>query len=545
MNLLESAWLPVRRQSGRRELITPWQLTEGHECDPIIAFASPRADFDGALMQFLIGLAQTAAAPADQDAWIESYENPPDSATLRQRMGAYADAFELFGDGPRFLQDLTLAEGEEKEAGALFIEAPGGNTLKNNLDHFIKRGGLNALCPGCAASALFCLQTNAPSGGVGHRTSLRGGGPLTTLVVADPRAEEVGLVATLWRNVWLNVLEQDVLLRQSGNPERRTPAHIFPWLAPTRTSEARTGHATTPDDAHPLQMYWGMPRRIRLMDEALEGICDVCGATTQAQVRHYLTRNYGMNYEGPWRHPLSPHTVDKRGQPLPVHPQPGGLPYRHWLGLVQAADTKPLRREPAQVVQTFWQQRVREVPGQFRVWAFGYDMDNMKARCWYESTIPLYRLSPELLPEFEDNIGKLVFAAGEVANNLQNAIKKAWFRRPQDAKGDTSFVKAAFWEATEAAFYAALAELQRCLPDREASLAARKRWLQGLARKAEALFDQWALSGPIEDSDPRRISRARHDLNAFNRSAPLLTALGLPTPKHRKGAAAALQGETV
>jgi CRISPR system Cascade subunit CasA len=543
VNLIHDPWIPIRRRSGGRELIAPWQLSEHHDDDPVLAVNSPRADFDGALMQFLIGLLQTALPPEDFDAWIDGYESPPAPEALREAMARHADAFELFGDGPRFMQDNELSDGEPKEIAALLVEAPGGNTLKNNLDHFIKRGGTEALCPACAAAALYCLQTNAPSGGVGHRTSLRGGGPLTTLVVADPRADETGFVASLWRNVWLNVLELDTLQRQSGNPARNRPADIFPWLAATRTSEAKTGRPTTPEDVHPLQMYWGTPRRIRLLPaRQTAGVCDICGSRSEHLHSSYLTKNYGVNYEGPWRHPLSPHLVDKDGVPLPAHPQPGGLPYRHWLGIVQGADSKPLEREPARVVRTFWEQRAKEIKGQYRVWAFGYDMDNMKARCWYESTIPLYQLSPELRPAFEDNIGKLIFAAAEVANNLRNALKKAWFRRPQEKNGDTSFATAAFWQRTEGGFYATLAELQTQLPDDTAAMRIRERWLRDIGGEALQLFDQWALSGPIEDSDPRRITRARRELQAFNRSGSLLGGLGLPTPKQKRAAAAA-QGE--
>ncbi len=543
MNLIHDPWIPIHRRSGARTLIAPWQLTDGHDCDPVLAISSPRADFDGALVQFLIGLLQTALPPEDYDAWIDCYEAPPAPDVLRNAMERYAHAFELFGDGPRFMQDRDLTEGEPKEIAALLIEAPGGNTLKNNLDHFIKRGGVEAVCPACAAAALFCLQTNAPGGGVGHRTSLRGGGPLTTLVVAGPRGIEAGFEATLWRNVWLNVLERDAMERQAGNPDRREPADVFPWLAATRTSEAKTGRVTTPEDVHPLQMYWGMPRRIRFLPaQPAPGYCGVCGSDGAESVTGYLTRNYGVNYEGAWRHPLSPHLVDKSGMPLPAHPQPGGLPYRHWLGMVQKADAKPLSREPARVVQVFREQRARDVGGQFRVWAFGYDMDNMKARCWYESTMPLYQVAPETRQLFEDNVAKLIFAAAEVANNLRNCLKKAWFRRPQDKSGDMSFVTAAFWQETEPPFYAALGELIAALPDAAAAMAIREAWLGRLREEALRLFDRWALSGPFADSDPRRIVHARRDLDAYNRSKTILTGLGLPTAKQKKAMAEA-QGE--
>jgi CRISPR system Cascade subunit CasA len=60
MNLISERWIPVRHADGSHERIAPWQLTDGVGGDnPIVAVASPRPDFDGALTQFLIGLLQT------------------------------------------------------------------------------------------------------------------------------------------------------------------------------------------------------------------------------------------------------------------------------------------------------------------------------------------------------------------------------------------------------------------------------------------------------------------------------------------------------
>src|SRR5207253_10674156 len=115
-------------------------------------------------------------------------------------------------------------------------------------------------------------------------------------------------------------------------------SHHFPWLASTRTSEkdSRT-EKTIPLDAHPDQRFWAIPRRIWLLHEnaTLSEPCDICGEAETKLYRQYLTKNYGVNYDGPWLHPLSPYSIDKDNQPIPVHPQPGGIGYRHWLGLVE------------------------------------------------------------------------------------------------------------------------------------------------------------------------------------------------------------------
>jgi CRISPR system Cascade subunit CasA len=143
------------------------------------------------------------------------------------------------------------------------------------------------------------LQINAPSGGAGHRTSLRGGGPLTTLIVSDNDQQKI-----LWQMLWLNVMPSF-----SENSEKNELSDIFPWLARTRTSDdKKEGIDTTPRDTSPLQMYWCMPRRIQLnFEKGGQGECHVCHRENISLLTDYITQNYGINYKGGWKHPLSPH----------------------------------------------------------------------------------------------------------------------------------------------------------------------------------------------------------------------------------------------
>jgi CRISPR system Cascade subunit CasA len=525
-------WIPVRRKHGGRELIAPWLLTDRHDSDPIVALDAPRADFKGALAQFLIGLLQTAAAP-DEDKGIEWYAwlaEPPSPERLRELFAPYSDYFNLGGDGPRFLQDMEPLGDEAKPVSALLIEIPGANALRNNTDHFIKRGGIDGLCPACAATALLTLQTNAPSGGVGHRTSLRGGGPLTTLVVLDPQAE--GLEATLWRDLWLNVMPAEEAPRLTGNTKLTKSEAIFPWLAPTRTS-GKGEPDTLPQDANPLQMYWGMPRRIRLeLDNLAVGECGICSAQGLPLVTGYVTKNYGVNYGGAWEHPLSPHYLDeKSGAPMPTHAQPGGFSYRHWSNWVVSSDA----RKPARVV-TWFGEHNKLPEAQLRIWAFGYDMDNMKARAWYETTVPLYLLPPgEQRERFVKQANNLIEAAVQTAGYVQGAIKDAWFRRSGDVRGDTAFLRGAFFERTEAAFYGLLRESYVVVRKGADEAALREQWLRLLRKEAEALFAERAENGALDEGDLARIARAHIDLRKKLWGNKLYEILHLTKPKKEKG----------
>ncbi len=543
MNLIHDPWIPVRRRGGATDRIRPAQIAEND--DPPVAPASPRADFDGALAQFLIGLLQTCLAPGDEGDWEDRLERPPTVAELDAAFGRHAHAFEVDGDGPRFMQDFEpfekpgASERRPAESGieALLIEAPGAQTLRNNADHFIKRGHVEALCPACAVTALFTLQLNAPAGGKGQMSSIRatnkeknagkdspGQGTLTTMVILDP--EGSGLPDTLWHQLWLNVLPQTV--RLTGNPRLDGPEHIFPWLAPTRTSE--NGQSVTPEDAHPYQMYWAMPRRIRLdFDHTDEGRCDLCDREDK-RLRRYFTLNYGINYTGAWRHPFAPYVERENARSLPLHPQPGGITYRHWLGLVYEKQNGRQRVTPALVVREF--QRKRLEGEQFRLWAFGYDMDNMKPRCWYEAIMPLYRVPESIRAAFAERVEQLIEAAEYVAGLVKTQVKKAWFKRPGDAKGDTDFLADAFYQATEADFYACLPRLLATLP-RSADEPVRNGWFQTLRKAALDLFDEYAAGGDIAFADPARVARARNDLVKQLHGRKLKTILDLPNHKEK------------
>ena len=179
--LLDECWIPVRRADGELARIPPWQITDSDSQACVCDVASPRPDLDGALLEFLIGLVQTALTPASENEWFDRWDKPPAPEELRNALAPLRDAFFLNGDGPCFMQDPEPANHEDayRPIAWLFMDAPSENTEKQNRDLFVKRRGFKQLCPGCAAAALFTLQTHASSGGQGHFASLRGRGPLS------------------------------------------------------------------------------------------------------------------------------------------------------------------------------------------------------------------------------------------------------------------------------------------------------------------------------------------------------------------------------
>ncbi len=529
--LLTEPWLPIRRRSGARTWVAPHGIVDGLATDPVVAPDWGRADFDAATLEFLIGLLATACPPPDLEAWADLFRSPPSPDDLAAAFAPLAHAFRLGGPGPRFLQDLEDFAAEPSPVSGLFIEAPGANTEKNNADLFQKRGRLTVLGRPAAAMALFTLQAYAPSGGAGHRTSLRGGGPLTTLVV-PPQPYD-----SLWHRLWLNVPD-------SGERVPEDLQRVFAWLAPTRTSEGKAPPIGA-DDVHPLAVFWGMPRRIRLDVEALaEPVpCSVTGEPVEMAAVAYRTRPWGMNYL-PITHPLSPMYRPKKTSPdwLYVHPQPDGLTYRHWIGIACAngGEAAGLRR-PAAIVEVA-RQRLRALRlGDGRLWAAGYDMDNMKARGFVEATFPLFSLPDGHAAQRLDAVARaLVDAAADVASLTARAVGAALQVDGLD-NSRLSAVREAFFAETQAAFFTALNQLAGRLADApeagEVLATVGHPFLNETLRPtAFAAFDREAPMVAPGAREAERIIRARFSLamalRGFGKSGQALFAhLALPLPE--------------
>lgn len=140
-------------------------------------------------------------------------------------------------------------------------------------------------------------------------------------------------------------------------------------------------------------------------------------------------------------------------------------------------------------------------------------MDNMKARCWYESRFPIYQLTEKQKINLLNWAGELIHAAKETVKMLRAEVKSAWFRRPEDAKGDMTHIDAQFWEVTEADFYLLLEQLAY-LPDdaRMAPSEIYARWHETLRKQMFQVFETATLAATPEDLDLKRIVNAQKSL---------------------------------
>jgi len=488
MNLLTDRWLSIRRRDGGSQRISLLQIADASIAPTDIVAARP--DFRSALHQLVIGLLQTGFAPQDTEEWVELWQEGPSPEGLAERLQAWQDAFELDPEaGPAFMQDLDpLAQAEPVKIARLLIDNPGDKTVADSNDHFIHAGGVEHMCPACAATALFTLQINAPSGGAGHRVSVRGGGPLTALCVPGGKEDEV---FSLWKRCWVNVLPKD-FLGYRGFKQRED---VMPWLGPTRTSETSGASDTTPAQVHELQVYWSMPRRIRLdWSAAQAGVCDLCGEFSARCISQYRTQPWGVNYTGDWVHPLTPYSYDAKQNnlPLSIKGQRGGIGYRDWAGLTLG---NPARTPEASANVRFFARIPKRLDGirKARLWCAGYDMDNMKSRCWYDAMLPMPTLPPAELPALLAAVTRVLGAANDLAFQLRRAVGNA----SREGKADP-VVGQSFWDESKEIFYRTFLDQAMLTAPNDSRAMARlfDAWLLKVTRLTLQLFDRWVLAVP-------------------------------------------------
>jgi CRISPR system Cascade subunit CasA len=321
-----------------------------------------------------------------------------------------------------------------------------------------------------------------------------------------------------------------------------------------RAPPALWGRTTTPEDVHPGQAFWGMPRRIRLDFEpnASASPCDLTGEVDAVVVRTYRTRPHGASYAAWSRgHPLTPYYRGRPADPewLPVHPQPGRLGYRDWVGLMLAdADLSSATRAPAAAVLRA-ERRLGGMPPQVRqgarLHAAGYDMDNMKPRGFVESEMPVRLVAEAVREDYEAVVRNLVFGAREAQGLLSRAVRTAlWDREAPDASaGIRGLARERFWDGTERPFHeavSALAEALEAAAEDEEIGAIRHRtregWREELRRTVVAIFDDLVPLDALEERDPERLVAARRNLvrglSGYGKAGdPYYAALGLPPPE--------------
>ena len=168
MNLTTDNWIPVLWNDGRADKISLLDVFQrGHE----IRDLSVRPHERIALMRLLICIAQAALdGPKDRADWLTCCDRLSQAAT--DYLSKWEHAFELFGDGQRFLQAANVQPTKDAKEGDDDINSPSKLDLAlatgNNTTLFDNAGGTDRIfSPDQLALMLLTFQNYSPGGRIG------------------------------------------------------------------------------------------------------------------------------------------------------------------------------------------------------------------------------------------------------------------------------------------------------------------------------------------------------------------------------------------
>ncbi|KAA3605189.1 MAG: type I-E CRISPR-associated protein Cse1/CasA [Planctomycetota bacterium] len=511
MNLIFDPWIPVVLQSGSRRRIRPADLTAE---DRPVRLDAPRADFNGALIQFLIGLLQCTRAPAYPRDWRRDFDTPPAPEVLHESFSSIAKAFELDpSQPPAFLQDAwSPATSKWEPIERLLVEWPESGI-------FVRRAPMEGLCRPCTAAAIISLtQTGAPSGR-GYFSGLRGGGPVTTLLL-DPHPD----AGTLFHTCWLNVLKQDQFM-DYGAVDKRSLADRFPWFEDWKSGKSVKRVQCTPENSSPDQVFFSQSRRLRLHWSDVKGFCGLCGYSDNRLATEFQTESEGLSYSGGWRHPLSPQIKKQDGSLRFVETPGSGMTYRNWPGWVLGAGGV----EPASVLSARRNQMDSGRSAELRVWAFGFQTANAKIRSWNESIMPWIDVAQDLREAFAVRTHALVAAVDYAAWALCKHVAEAVRVSSPTKKTFGQSLNGRLWRETEDRFYEMVDQL-RSDPVGIAADQYMREWRDVLEQEVSRLFNQAVDVESKMVVSPRSVAMAWKALSMKLRGPKMYKQLGISPP---------------
>jgi len=284
VNLLHSAWIPVRADNGVGpfRLLTYEELLcgEGHW-----AISLPRDDLELAGIQLLTCITQIIFLPTDDAALRAFITKPLSPEQFADHVAPFRDWFDLDHPTQPFMQTRGVESKEDTPIQKLLIGLPEGN----NHAFFNEVGEVKRLGPTVAAIALFNQAMNCPSFGGGFKGGLRGGAPVTTLVAGRDLRE------TLWRNVLTLPRVQERLPKYQPCAADDVPT----WIRPIREKEIIHASLNIP---LVRGLFW-QPAHVELIKADEEAPCDVLGGDPSVVYSGFRKEKFNFTVEGVWPHP--------------------------------------------------------------------------------------------------------------------------------------------------------------------------------------------------------------------------------------------------
>lgn len=294
MNLLKDQWVPVRkgadfRQISYKELLCTEQ--------PDLQVAIPRDDLELACIQMLSAMTQVIFLPGDKKELRARIRTPLTGQEYDEGIEKYKEWFDL--DHPKWpFMQVKGVNGEWTSIQKLMIGMP-EITSKSGSAHafFNDPTEVCALSPGITAIALFNQASNSPSFGGGFKGSLRGAGPISTMVMGQ----------NLRNTVWVNVLPiekvKDIITWYDETKENDKPV----WVEPIPNGKIQ------PHSIGLLRGLFWQPAHVELIKVDKPQSCDLSGGDALECYVGFRKKRYAFDLEGLWPHPYSPRQYEADG----------------------------------------------------------------------------------------------------------------------------------------------------------------------------------------------------------------------------------------
>ena len=233
-NLTLEPWIPALRADGRRKLFSLQDLfAQAHELRDLAVKPHERI----ALMRLLLCITQAALdGPADEADWENC--QPLIQPRVREYLEKWKAAFELFGDGQRFLQTSGLKaekqSGDKTRATKLDLALATGNnaTLFDN-----RAAEERPMEVARSAMNLLAFQCFTPSEIVGAGTWNKAAIPKRTGRQAPCSASSIVhtfvLATNLRETIWLNLFDRELVTDLYGGQGWGFPLWEKPLVSPS------------------------------------------------------------------------------------------------------------------------------------------------------------------------------------------------------------------------------------------------------------------------------------------------------------------------
>jgi CRISPR system Cascade subunit CasA len=263
MNLITEQWIPVTWRAGGTGLVGLDELfAKANEIGDLAVKPHERI----ALMRLLMCITQAALdGPADHYAWEDCREDIPGRA--HDYLRKWKAAFDLFGDGPRFLQVPNLKSGKEDGEATDATKLDLALATGHNATVFDNAGGSERpQAPARLALSLLAFQNLSPGGRIGvakwNGSDTAGAGSSNHAPCIPASMLHCFLQGqTLLETLHLNLLDREQALDLNGPDSWGRPCWELPVLALTAKAEVRNATMTYLGRLAPLA------RAVRLFED--------------------------------------------------------------------------------------------------------------------------------------------------------------------------------------------------------------------------------------------------------------------------------------